>query len=126
MSSSVSSSAFVVEPSTSVSPSTTTVPDAMASRSLPSKCPVKPEKVVVLLVASSPPGAFPAHVDGHRAAVAGGDCARDARLPPRGRERELGRAGATVVDEAAVAVKAFNIPGDRVVQFWGRRPAGRP
>jgi hypothetical protein len=52
VSSSVSISAFVVESSTRVSPSTTTVPVATASLRWPTNWPVNPGNVVVLLVVS--------------------------------------------------------------------------
>jgi hypothetical protein len=60
VSSSVSISAFVVEPSTSVSPFTVTVPVATASRRWPWKWPVNPSKTVVLLSTSI--GPVPSHV----------------------------------------------------------------
>src|SRR5215213_9968564 len=55
VSSRVSMEALVVEPSTIVSPSTTTVPVATAPRLLPWKWPVKPGNVVTLSVASIRP-----------------------------------------------------------------------
>jgi hypothetical protein len=58
LSSSDSNEAFVVEPCTTVTPSTTTVPFATASRSRSVKWPVKPGNLLVFLRHSQRAGAF--------------------------------------------------------------------